>query len=130
MPEVEISIGGRVFEVACQEGEEHFLQAAAQLLDIEATALTNQMGRLPEARMLLMAALMLADKTAGLDDRTKELDEKLSAQDTLIAELRSRVNAKVESGSADSEGVTERLVDLADRSEAVADLLDGLSEQA
>ncbi len=33
MPEVQIKIGGRPFQVACQEGEEHFLQAAAQLLD-------------------------------------------------------------------------------------------------
>ena len=39
MPEVEITIGGRSFEVACQEGEEHFLRAAAGMLDAEAAAL-------------------------------------------------------------------------------------------
>ena len=36
MPEVPIQIGGRTFNVACQEGEEHFLHAAASLLDNEA----------------------------------------------------------------------------------------------
>ena len=33
MPEVEIEIGSRVFEVACQDGEQHFLQTAAKMLD-------------------------------------------------------------------------------------------------
>ena len=65
MPEVTINIGGRPFAVACQEGEEHYLRTAAKLLDDEAQVLANQAGRMPEARMLLMAGLMLADKHAG-----------------------------------------------------------------
>ena len=40
MPEVEIEIGGRSFEVACQAGEEHYLQSAARMLDAE-SALTS-----------------------------------------------------------------------------------------
>lgn len=69
MPEITIHIGGRDFEVVCKEGEEPFLQSAAALLDIEAQALTGAMGRIPEARMLLMSGLMLADKTASLEDQ-------------------------------------------------------------
>ncbi len=60
MPEVEIEIGGRTFEVACQDGEEHYLHAAAKMLDEEASVLSAQIGRIPETRMLLMARLMLA----------------------------------------------------------------------
>lgn len=77
MPEVTITIGGRSFEVACQNGEEHFLHAAAAMLDTEARVLSDQIGRLPESRMLLMAGLMLADKTAGLEDRVRELEDKV-----------------------------------------------------
>ena len=36
MPQVEVTIGGRGFEVACQDGEEPFLVAAAKMLDSEA----------------------------------------------------------------------------------------------
>ena len=64
MPEVTIEIGGRQFEVACQDGEEHYLRSAEKLLDAEASVLQEQIGRMPEPRMLLMSALMLADKTA------------------------------------------------------------------
>lgn len=79
MPEVTISIGGRSFEVACQTGEEKYLQAAAKLLDGEASLLSNQIGRMPEARMLLMAGLMLADKTAGLEERLESAEQELVA---------------------------------------------------
>ena len=79
MPEVSISIGGRSFEVACQVGEEKYLEAAAKLLDGEASLLSNQIGRMPEARMLLMAGLMLADKTAGLEERLEQAEQELVA---------------------------------------------------
>ena len=82
MPEIDISIGGRSFNVACQAGEETFLRAAAALLDAEAQPLVAQMGRLPEARMLLMAALMLADKTAAYEDEIRQLKARLEAGQT------------------------------------------------
>ena len=66
MPELTITIGARQFQVACQTGEEPYLQAAAKMLDTEAQSVLADMQRLPEARMLLMAGLLLADKTTGL----------------------------------------------------------------
>ncbi len=77
MPDVDITIGGRNFKVACQEGEEHFLRAAAQLLDAEAQTLADALGRIPESRMLLMAGLMLADKTAGLEEELRRCETKV-----------------------------------------------------
>lgn len=83
MPEVDIKIGGRVFQVACQEGEEHFLHSAAALLDTEAAVLAESLGRVPEERMLLMAGLMLADKTAGLDEELRLAEQRLAEQTEL-----------------------------------------------
>jgi cell division protein ZapA len=77
MPEIDISIGGRNFNVACQDGEEPFLRSAAAMLDAEAQPLVKQMGRLPEARMLLMAALMLADKTSAYEEEIRQLKARL-----------------------------------------------------
>jgi cell division protein ZapA len=76
MSELEIHIGGRAFLVACQPGEEEFLKSAAAMLDAEAQPLVAQMGRLPESRMLLMAALMLADKTASYEEELRLLRAK------------------------------------------------------
>ena len=93
MPEVEITIGGRSFEVACQEGEEQYLQAAARMLDAEASVLVDQIGRVPEARMLLMAGLMLADKTAGLEDRLREAEDRAAGMEDQIRAILAKGNA-------------------------------------
>ncbi len=87
MPQLEITIGGRLFEVACQSGEEPLLRSAAGMLDAEATTLSEQIGRMPESRMLLMAGLLLADRTAGLEDR-------LRAAEARIAELEAEVERR------------------------------------
>ncbi|MGX9350615.1 cell division protein ZapA [Shimia sp. W99] len=122
MPEVEIEIGGRVFEVACQDGEQHYLQSAAKMLDTEAQVLTSQTGRIPEARMLLMAGLMLADKTAGVEDKLRELEAKLAEQEKELDTLRNAPAPepqKVEVPTIPVE-VSETLAELAARAEALA----------
>ena len=123
MPQVEISIGGRTFEVACQDGEEHFLHSAAAMLDSEASHLSEQIGRMPEARMLLMAGLMLADKTAGLEDRVREADAeaaKLRAQIEALEQRPTPAPERIEVPVVPAE-VTETLAEIAARAEALAD---------
>lgn len=123
MPEVPIQIGGRTFNVACQEGEEHFLHSAASLLDTEAKALMEQIGRLPEARMLLMAGLMLSDKHAGAEDQMKQMEDKVAQQEAWIEELQSRPAPEPERREVAviPDQVTESLAELAARAEALAE---------
>ena len=124
MPEVRIMIGGRPFDVACQEGEEHYLQTAAQMLDIEASHLASQIGRMPESRMLLMAGLMLADKTAGLEDKVREAETRMAELQAQIDTLQDRPAERVEVPVVPQE-VTETLAELAARAEALADQIEG-----
>lgn len=126
MPELTIHIGGRGFDVSCQEGEEVFLQAAAKMLDDEAQVLSDQIGRMPESRMLLMAGLMLADKTAANDDKIKSLEAQLLETEAALQKLRSapppepeRIEVAVVPPS-----VTDTLAELAARAEALASVVE------
>ena len=129
MPQVEIAIGGRTFEVACQDGEEHFLQTAAKMLDEEAQHIATQVGRMPEARMLLMAGLMLADKTASLEERQ-------SANDTRVARLQARIDELEAAGVPSAaptdpievpvvpSGLADAMAQIAARAEAIAGVVE------
>jgi len=126
MPELTIHIGGRGFEVSCQEGEETFLQAAAKMLDDEAQVLSDQIGRMPESRMLLMAGLMLADKTAATEEKVQALEAKLAEVEARLNELRAaplpepeRIEVAVVPPS-----VTDTLAELAARAEALASVVE------
>ena len=126
MAQVEIEIGGRTFEVACQDGEEHYLTAAAKLLDAEATVLINQIGRMPESRMLLMAGLMLADKTAGIEDNLRTLQDKAAGLEAQVAELLNRPAPEPDrvEVAVVPPSVTETLAELAARAEALAEAVE------
>ncbi|MFN6924291.1 MAG: cell division protein ZapA [Tabrizicola sp.] len=112
MPELEVTIGGRSFPVSCQPGEEHFLRAAAAMLDAEAAPLIAQMGRLPDAKMLLMAGLMLADKTAAVEDELRSLRAR-------VAELEARPVATRDVAVVPKQ-VSDTLAEIAARAEAMA----------
>ena len=132
MPEVTIQIGGRGFEVSCQEGEESYLHSAAKMLDDEAQVLSDQIGRMPEARMLLMAGLLLADKTAAVEDKIREVEAALAEREAELETLRSapapepdRVEVPVVPSS-----VTDTLAELAARAEALAAEIEEKSKAA
>ena len=117
MPDLEVMIGGRGFQVSCQPGEEHFLQAAARKLDTEAQPLMAQIGRLPETRMLLMAGLMLADRTAALEDEVQVLRSHVAA-------LEARPQRAPAEVPVIPVSVTDTLAEIAARAEALAAALE------
>ena len=129
MPEVQIEIGGRSFDVACQEGEEHYLHSAAKMLDEEASVLAAQIGRIPEARMLLMAGLMLADKTAGLQDKLKAMEDRMAEKEAELDQLRNAPapDPKTIEVPVVPQDVTDSLAEIAARAEALADEVDSKS---
>ena len=115
MPDLDITIGGRSFSVSCQPGEEHFLRSAAAMIDAEAQPLLTQMGRLPEVRMLLMSGLMLADKTASVEDENRTLKAKLAEIEGRPVAAREKLEVPVVPAA-----VLETLAEIAARAEALA----------
>ncbi|QPM89867.1 cell division protein ZapA [Pseudooceanicola algae] len=123
MPDVTISIGGRKFDVACQPGEEDFLHGAAGMLDREAQVLVGQTGRLTEAKMLLMAGLMLADRTVGSESQIDAMQQE-------IEDLKGQIQALQDTPPQEirvpfiPDSVTQSMAELAARAEAMAQRLE------
>jgi cell division protein ZapA len=88
MAEVELSIAGRPYKVACRNGEEDTLRAAGALVDAKSREALAGLGTLSESRQLLFAALLLADQL--VDGREVEIptgpDPELVERTQLLAE--------------------------------------------
>ncbi|MEM8788177.1 MAG: cell division protein ZapA [Pseudomonadota bacterium] len=117
MPDVALTIGGRHFKVACDPGQEAELEQAAGLLDTEAQTLAKAIGAVPEPRMLLMAGLMLAD-------RTRELARRVQAAEIEAEDLRAQLGTGGGTGSTSDGGDAEALAVL----ETVAARLEALAQ--
>jgi cell division protein ZapA len=62
MAQVDLIIAGRPYQIACREGEEENLKAAARLVDAKSREALSGLGTLSESRQLLFASLLLADQ--------------------------------------------------------------------
>jgi cell division protein ZapA len=81
MPQVSVTINGRQFRMACEEGEEQRLARLAEDLDHRITRLRARFGEIGDTRLTVMAALTIADELA-------EAREKLQAVATELTGLK------------------------------------------
>ena len=101
---IDLSIAGRTYQVACREGEEESLRAAARLVDGKAREALAGLGTLSEARQFLFASLLLADQLldknpeaaapAGPDPALAERAEALAGRlESLASQLENEASA-------------------------------------
>lgn len=103
MAMVDLMIAGRSYQVACKEGEEETLRAAARLVDARSREALAGLGTLSEARQFLFAALMLADTL--LDQRPEAAappppDPALANRANAMAERLEAIADRLEKESA------------------------------
>jgi cell division protein ZapA len=72
--QVNVTINGRQFRMACEDGQEGHLQQLAKDLDDRIVALRGQFGEIGDARLTVMAALMVADELAETGKKLKRLE--------------------------------------------------------
>ena len=126
MPEVTIKIGQRPYTVNCPAGEEPQLQKAREALDAEASSLLAQVGRVPEAQMLLMSGLMLADRTLALQDQLRQAQEALEQAQRSAQEIAPEIKMVIKEVEVPvvPPALLESLAELSARAEAAADDLE------
>jgi cell division protein ZapA len=116
MAQVNTTIAGRQFRLACEDGQEDHLQVLAQSIDERIAGLREKFGEIGDTRLTVMAALTLADELAEAQRRLRRMEEETAAlQDArMVAADRARaasaavVNA-FNSAAERIEGITKRL---------------------
>ena len=101
---VDITIAGRTYQVACREGEEENLRAAARLVDGKSREALAGLGTLSEARQFLFASLLLADQLVAKDPDSAAASERpdpqlLTRAETLAQRLESLADALEREGA-------------------------------
>src|SRR5258708_4528793 len=86
MSQVTVTINGRQFRMACEDGQESHLLRLAQDLDQRIEKLRVNFGEIGDTRLTVMAALTVADELADTTGKLRRLEEDLAAlQDARVA---------------------------------------------
>jgi cell division protein ZapA len=116
MPQVSVTINGRQFRMACEEGEEAHLMRLAEDLDLRITRLRTRFGEIGDTRLTVMAALTLADELSETKEKLQRLEPELAAlQDASVASAgranntQAAVAAALNSAAERIETITKRL---------------------
>jgi cell division protein ZapA len=79
MSQVSVTINGRQFRMACEDGQEGHLMNIARELDNRIDKLRAKFGEIGDTRLTVMAAITVADELSEAGQRIKRLEEELAA---------------------------------------------------
>jgi cell division protein ZapA len=79
MPQVTVTINGRQFRMACEDGQEAHLLDLARDLDTRIEGLRAKFGEIGDTRLTVMAALTVADLLTESASRIRQLEDRLAA---------------------------------------------------
>ena len=102
MSEVEISVGGRRYTIACNPGEEKDVLLASEKLDKEAENIVKNIGKVADVKLLLMAGLMISGRLKTVEKEVSiKSEEILQLQNSLL--ILKEENQKLTSLENDSQ---------------------------
>lgn len=118
MAQVSVTISGRVYRMACDDGQEDYLSRLARDLDQRIARLRENFGEIGDTRLTVMAALMLADELAEAKRQIRACEQEIQG----LKDARIAVSERIEENERALADVIESA---ADRVERLARSLNG-----
>ena len=116
MSHINVTINGRQYRMACEEGQEVRLLKLAENLETRIQSLRGKFGEIGDARLTVMAALTVCDELVDAGNRIRSLEQELT-------ELRDFRNAAVERARMTQNAVVNALNAAAERIEKSTQVL-------
>lgn len=118
MGQVKVSINDRSFTIACGDGEEDHVRELAAHVSKHVTDLAEQVGQVGDARLLLMAGLMIADELSSAMQKTRMLEQEMENLSSQRGSLMERTRDAENSLADVLDDASRRIEELARRIEA------------
>ena len=116
MSHINVTINGRQYRMACEEGQEVRLLKLAESLETRIQSLRGKFGEIGDARLTVMAALTVCDELVDVGNRVRSMEQELT-------ELRDFRNAAVERARMTQNAVVNALNAAAERIEKSTQVL-------
>ncbi len=109
MAQINVTINGRQFRMACEDGQEDHLTHLARELDGRIEGLRAKFGEIGDTRLTVMAALTIADELGEMSSRLKRLEQELAAAQETQAATADRRKAAEATAAASLTAAAERI---------------------
>jgi cell division protein ZapA len=113
MAQVTVTIGGRVYRLACNEGEEPHLEKLASALDAKIDEIRGAFGEIGDQRLVVMAALTIADELTEAKRRVGALEQQAAENAEVESAARREADRQLEQASQALGEASHRIESLA-----------------
>jgi cell division protein ZapA len=117
MGEVVVKVNGRDFPLSCADGQEARTRRLAQYVDAKVGEFTKGLGQVGEARLLLLAALVIADELSDANDALQQ-ERNRAARAASAETIVEPTAAAVQGAASGIRSMAERIESIAARIEA------------
>ncbi|CCD94403.1 conserved hypothetical protein [Bradyrhizobium sp. ORS 375] len=93
MSHINVTINGRQYRMACEEGQELRLLKLAESLETRITNLRGKFGEIGDARLTVMAALTVCDELIDANQRVQMLEQELDSLRNVRSQSADRARA-------------------------------------
>ena len=116
MATVTVTIDGKAYRMACDEGQEQHLTGLAERFDRYVTHLKSSFGEIGDQRLTVMAGIMVMDELTELQKRMKGLENEAET-------LRKTRDEALQQAGKNEATIAGTLTAVADRIESLASRL-------
>jgi len=120
MGQVNVSVNGRNYTVACDNGQEKHVAELAQYIDGHITELAASVGQVGDARLLLMASLLVSDELSEMVGRIETLEDELEDMKKVNLEASRKANTAEAKVADVLEAAAKQIEDVSSRVEATS----------
>lgn len=94
MPQVTVTINGSKYRMACEDGQENHLMDLARNFDERISELRGKFGEIGDARLLVMAAMTIADELSESGRKLRTLEDEIAAhgKERMVASGRAQAS--------------------------------------
>ena len=128
MAQVNLTVNGRIYKMACEDGEEEHVAELGQRFDDAINELRSVLGEIGDQRLMVMAGILMTDRLGDAEKRLMRVEQDMQGIKDGRADMAMRIDG-LEQNFAESfnraaariERIAERLQNLPSSSAEVAE---------
>ncbi|MFO0995485.1 MAG: cell division protein ZapA [Alphaproteobacteria bacterium] len=109
MAQVAVTINGRGYQIACDDGQEEHLRQLASYIDRRVAELVAAMGQVGDMRLLVMVSLLIADELADANAELADIRQERESRQMAEAQMGSVAAEAIETLAGRVEEIAARL---------------------
>jgi cell division protein ZapA len=121
MAQVNLSVNGRIYRMACEDGEEEHVEQLGERFDAAINELRNALGEIGDQRLMVMAGILMTDRLNDTERRLALAEEAVKTLRDGRADTAMRIEGLEQNFAESLRRAAERIERIAERLQSLPD---------